>query len=146
MSDIGTAVSLLVATVELAQVRSIRNAIRANLIAAGGVEGPLGTITMPKPVGPTREQPREIEHARRLIVQPEPRVLPRQVITPDPIVESAPIVPDPNASDGSHLNNPLVPPWKMPLPAPHDGCVIIVKQPPPPPDLINKGSLVDLYV
>jgi hypothetical protein len=144
MSDLGTAVSLLVATAELGQVRAIRNAVRANLIAAGGVEGALGTITMPKGVGLTREQPREVEYAPRRVIEPMPAYEPRQTVRPDPIVEPASVVPSVDAGVESRLDHPLVPPWRMPLPEDEDALRPIIKCPPPPAEFVHKGLLIDL--
>jgi hypothetical protein len=152
MPDIGTAVELIVAISDLAVVKDIRNAIRANLIAAGGIEGPLGNIEMPHPPPPTRNFEPEIRFHRTPLVagvttydRPPivriDRVTDTRAVTPANRIEEIECEPRRNAKEG-----PLVPPWRMPLVPENAGVRPVIKCPPPPPDVINKGSLIDFFM
>jgi hypothetical protein len=154
MADIGTAVSYLTAVIELAQVKSVRKAMRANLIAAGGIEGPLGNIEMPKPLGP---QTRESVVVPRHGVRQSPAVatsMPVPVVRTETVVERVPAVasvdriemlpPEPHRH--REHGGPLVPPWQMPLVPDASVGPIVIKCPPPPPDVISKGQLLDFFM
>jgi len=134
---------LLVAGFELQAVRSIRDAVRANLLAAGGVEGPLGTITNRVPTAASAEPTPRIEP--RLVHRPDPRFEPREVIQPQPdrVIpdQFAPIEPE----RPTRLISPLLPPWKqLPPPAPTPEY-IQVKFDPPKADA-NTGTMLDLFI
>lgn len=153
MTDIGTAVSLLVAITDLAVVKSIRKAIKANLIAEGGIEGPLGNIEMPKPLG-TRTRESEPEDGYHSTVRPEQQLtatsMPVPIVRIDRVVQYVRDVPPvdaietmPEEPHRHRENGPLVPPWLMPLPEPSRSRPVI-KCPPRPADVFNKGSMLDL--
>ena len=158
MADLGTAVAFLTAVVELAQVKSIRNAMKANLIARGGIEGPLGNIEMPKPLGPrTRESLAPTGYTVLPNRQGVMKVAATPIVRTELILVHVPAVPSPNASEmlpaEPHRHReyglshgPLVPPWKMPLVPDEATAVQVIKCPPPPPDVISKGLLLDFFM
>ncbi|MEM8875672.1 MAG: hypothetical protein AAGD32_15610 [Planctomycetota bacterium] len=64
---------------DLKLVQGLTGAIRANLLAAGGRPGPLGTVQMPRPLSADRPVDRfEPRHT----VEPQPRIEPRKVHHP----------------------------------------------------------------
>lgn len=151
MSDLATGVQLLQAIIDLKVVKSIRNAIRANQLKAGGVEGPLGNIENPKPG--VRGQ---------IGIEPEPRYEPRPVVHPEPRFESRvvhyrtverpalaelrdPVLPEQSAPPVER-KSPLTPPWEMPMPLVEKPIVKVVKYEAAQPDLISKGMLIDLFI
>src|SRR5687768_10862868 len=98
MADLGTAVAFMTAVVELAQVKSIRNAIKANLLAKGGIEGPLGNIEMPKPLGPrTRETVAPAGYVAIPNRQGVMKCAATPIVRTDTIVERVPAVPTVNS-------------------------------------------------
>jgi hypothetical protein len=136
-------IELLVAVTQLAAVRAVTDAVKANLIAAGGIEGPLGTVTMP---GKRSLDSVELssEYGQRRVIHPEPRYEPRQVIHPEPRIEIAPPVQPEQPPKPMDLGQPLPPPWKMPLPLPPIE-VEVVKYVQPKPDVGRRGSMIDLW-
>ncbi|MFT3786836.1 MAG: hypothetical protein QM770_11825 [Tepidisphaeraceae bacterium] len=144
VSGTNSNIALIVATMDLLAVRSITRAVRANLIAAGGVPGPLGTVEMPKPVGDGMI--REPRFEPRWVYHPTPRFTPRPVHHPDPIFERpvtfAPLEPE----RPSRLIYPLLPPWKQ-LPPPRESVAqVVVKYAPAPPDHQVRGSILDVFL
>ncbi len=136
-------IELIVATLDLALVRSIRNAVRANLIAAGGVPGPLGTVTNPGPRG-DRYDPEPRFEPRR-VIHPEPRYERRPVIHPTPRVEILPAwAIEPEQPARPHTLLP--PPWKMPIPMETNSSPLVVKYEQASPEIISKGSLLDTFI
>jgi hypothetical protein len=146
-----SAVAAIVALADLAVVQNITSAIRKNLIAAGGVPGPLGTIQMPKKHGRAdggdtvtinpepRFEPRPVYH-------PTPRFEPRKVHHPDPVFKQpttlAPLQPE----QPSRQVSPLTPPWKeIPLLKTEVNAAVIKYQV-ARPDQIRKGSIIDVFL
>lgn len=136
---------------DLAAVQSITSAVRKNLLAAGGVPGPLGTINMPVKharsggadtvtINPEpRFEPRPVYH-------PTPRFEPRKVHHPDPVFKHpttlAPLQPE----QPSRQVSPLTPPWKeIPLPK-TDAVAVVVKYQAARPDQTRKGSIIDVFL
>lgn len=152
MPDIGTAVTLLTSIIELKEVRAIRSAIRANLIAAGGVEAPLGNVEMPHP--PSCDADRERGYYTLL---PAPQIPPaspaRTIVRHEPVVEYVRAVPTVEEAPPSECeprpaikSNPLAPPWHMPVEPNRCAARPVIKCPPKPPDVISKGTLLDFFV
>lgn len=151
MSDLATSVELLQAVIDLKVVKLLTNAIRANTLKKGGVEGPLGNIENPKPG--VRGQ---------FGIEPEPRYEPRRVIHPEPRYETRVVhhrtverlalidlkQPPPPEQTAPPLptSSPLAPPWRMPLPIEQPLALKIVKCEAVRPDLICKGMLIDLFI
>ena len=73
--------ALLPVAFELKAVSGITDAVTNNLLAAGGVPGPLGTVIMPKGNG-GRFGPAAVNS-----ISPEPRIEPRHVHQPEPRIE-----------------------------------------------------------
>lgn len=150
MPDIGTAVSYLLAVVDLTEVKSIRNAIKANLIAKGGIEGPLGNVEMPHRDPPLRNLESNIRFDRRPLVQ---TYLPRPEVRSETVVERVRAVPAADRIEATDCEphttakeGPLAPPWRLPL-VPEDTSVRpVIKCAPKPPDVISKGSLLDFFL
>ncbi len=132
-------------------MRGITGAIRANLIAAGGVPGPLGTINMPvkharSDAGDTVTINPEPRFEPRPVYHPTPRFEPRKVHTPDPVFKHpttlAPLQPE----QPSRLVSPLTPPWKeIPLPK-AEGNAVVIKYQVARPDQTRKGSIIDVFL
>jgi hypothetical protein len=141
MSD--ASIELLVALSDLKRVRSIRGAVKANLIAAGGVPGPLGTVQMPGRAGDAYVPSARFES--RPVHEPTPRFQPRPVIEPTPRVDVPPQFAPLHPEQPARLANPLTPPWKMPPQIESSSGVPQVKYEVRPPDVISKGSLLDLF-
>lgn len=153
MTDIGSAVSLIVAISQLKAVQAVRRPILANLIARGGIEGALGTVTMPHGRVPLPERKPDTQfHDRQLIAAVDHRHQPapvRTVTTVErvravPAIERIDVIQcEPRPTEKS---SPLLPPWRMPIAEPVDQSSIVIKCPAPPPDVINKGSLLDFFM
>ncbi|MEM6315527.1 MAG: hypothetical protein AAF743_15675 [Planctomycetota bacterium] len=79
-----TTPALIAPYFDLLAVRGITGAIRANLLAAGGRPGPLGTVQMPKPA-PTQKPAATFEP--RKVITPTPTIEPRRVHRPAERVE-----------------------------------------------------------
>lgn len=153
MTDIGTAVSLLVAVSDLAVVKDIRNAIRANLIARGGIEGPLGNIEMPHRDPPLRNLEEEIRFERTPLVAGVTTYANRPIVRDVTVVERTQAVPAVDRIEPTDCEprttakeGPLAPPWRMPLPCESVSGRPVIKCPPPPPDVISKGTLLDFFM
>lgn len=76
--------ALIVPYFDLFVVQGITGAIKANLLAAGGREGPLGTVQMPRPLSVDSPVDR---FESRLVHEPTPRIEPRLVHRPRVAVE-----------------------------------------------------------
>ena len=150
MSDLGTAVSLLQAVIDLKAVKSIRAAIRINTLKQGGVEGPLGNIENPKP-------------ARGQIgIDPQPRYEPRRLFHPSPQIDSRDVhhrmverpalidlrqpLPPEQTSPSAKSKGPLLPPWQLPLPIAQPPTIKVVKYGVSSPDLKCKGQMIDTFI
>ena len=172
--DYGTLAALLVAAIELKEVQDIRQAVRANLIAAGGVPGALGTITMPHHRSETHgafgwrdsddrhggvtvqtfvsqkaQSSRLLAHSCEQRPGCTPRAAfrddtTRQANRPAASVDPAARV-EAEPPLGERLT-PLVPPWRLPLPIESAGAVRVIRWEAPKPDLMHKGQLVDLFL
>ncbi len=143
MSDLSSAVGVLVAALDLALVRSITSAVQANLIAAGGVPGPLGTIEMPGPFPRGRTDSYEI--GPREVIEPTPRFLPRLTHEPDPRVVDPGIIPI-HPEQPSRLEAPFEPVWKQLPPVDEKRTVTQVKYAVVRVDLHRKGTMLDIFV
>jgi hypothetical protein len=153
MTDIGTAVSFLVAVSDLAVVKDIRNAIRANLLARGGIEGPLGNTEMPHRDPPTRNLESQIRFERKPLVAGVTTYAQRPIVRDVTVVERTQAVPAIDRIEPTDCEprttakeGPLAPPWRMPIVPETASCRTVIKCPPPPPDVINKGSLLDFFM
>lgn len=153
MTDIGSAVSLIVAISELKAVQAIREPIHANLIARGGIDGALGTVTMPHGRVPLPERKLGTQFleqpSRGPIANPHPA--PRARV--ETIVERVQAVPATDSTEvvvceprPTEKTGPLVPPWRMPLDTQNANPPTVIKCPPPPPDVMSKGSLLDFFM
>jgi hypothetical protein len=144
--------SLIVALADLSAVRAVTGAINANLPKTG----PLGTIPASATLGDPQPRPKlsdepEARLAPQPVFHPEPRFDPRFVVHPQPRIEEIPpqyVGTDAPASiDQKHSSNPILPPWREPILLPHPQDVVIepkvIRQ---TVDLINKGTLLDLFV
>lgn len=143
MSDLASAVGVLVAALDLALVRSITSAVEANLIAAGGVPGPLGTIIMPGPA--PRGQTDSYEVGPREVIEPAPRFLPRLTHEPEPRVVDPGVVPI-HPEHPSRLESPFEPVWKQLPPVEEKRTVTQVKYVHVRVDLHRKGTMLDIFV
>lgn len=133
-----TGVNLLVASLDLELVRLIRGAI------APGID--CGQTQVQKHV----LEPRFVHHPDpriepRDVYHPTPRFEPRPVYHPTPRFEPLPSAPPIQPEEQVHKSQALPPPWKQPvwetpLPAP-----VVVKLVQHRPDIVNKGSLIDLF-
>lgn len=143
----GGGVSLLVAALDLSLVRSIRSAMRAADLAAGGVPGPLGTIQDRHTIHPQTVHEPEPRIEPRKVIHPTPHFLPRPVIHPVERYEILPPVPvrAEQTEHPVHLGAPLPPPWKQPIwetPIPPQPVIKVITL---KPDIQNKGSLIDIF-
>jgi hypothetical protein len=145
-----SSVAAIVAMADLAVVQNITSAIRANLLAAGGVPGALGTITMPVKHArgnDTVEISPEPRFESRPVHKPTPRFEPRKVHHPDPIVKQpttlAPLQPE----QPSRQVSPLKPVWKeMPLPKTEAPASVVIKYQAARPDQVRRGSIIDVFL
>jgi hypothetical protein len=135
--------SLVIATISLKLTESLIKAIDAR---APGVPAP-GQVAR----GDDRFEPRQVIHPDprylpRQILHPTPRYLPRPVLHPTPRVENRP---SPTVEKPAPFNPtpwPFPPVWKV-LPALHShSCTPILKIAAPRIDILNKGTLVDLFI
>lgn len=145
--------SLIVALSDLKVVRLIRDAMRTADLQAGGIPGPLGTIINPKPEGSEQDRRSTVlvptlRIEPRPVLHPTPRIEPRKVYHPTPRIE--PKCPPPcepvQPEKGCHIPCPIQPPWKVrpweiPIP-PQPHVKLIVHR----TDVINKGSLIDMFI
>ncbi len=150
MSDLSTAVDLLVAVIDLKVVKSIRNAVRVNTLKKGGVEGPLGNIENPKPVHGSFGVIVEPRYEQRRVFHPEPtyeaRIVHHRTVERPAIADlKQPLLPEQMAPPAIQ-KSPLVPPWQMPLPIVAVPTIKVVKYEAPQPDQICKGMLVDQFI
>ncbi|MBC7784439.1 MAG: hypothetical protein H7144_11425 [Burkholderiales bacterium] len=147
----GTQVSLIVASLDLQMIKSIRGAINANLPKTG----PLGTI--PADANPATPRPHvkfqsdtgaSPTIAPRQVIHPTPHFEPRPVIHPEPRVVDAPqhcaISPEQSASLAK--SNPIKPPWRVIPPVIPDVVIIQTKVMQQKVDVIHKGTLLDLFI
>ena len=135
--------SLAIATVSLKLTESLIKAIDAR---APGVHAP-GQVGRCD----DRYEPRQVIHPDprylpRQVIHPTPRYLPRPVLHPTPRVENKPA---PTCEKPAPFNPtpwPFPPVWKV-LPVAHSpSSAPILKIPPPRLDILNKGTLVDLFI
>lgn len=150
-------ISLLVATLDLAVVKSIRDAIRTADLSSGK-QFPVTAIgPAPNPLNGCGGAGDCYEHRRHIMPEPvyEPRrhytpapeFLPRPVIHPVPRVEPG-CVPCPPVPHGCEPMKkcPIEPPWasvpwKNPTPAP-DKIKVVVKV----HDKDRRGQIIDLFI
>jgi hypothetical protein len=144
-------ISLLVASLDLALVRSITDAMRAADIASGRGQPASG-------LGPA---PTLIE--RRFRIEPEPEILPRERIEPEPRIEPRQVIRPADRYEPRDQRD-LIPvpaecykpckkhtleapwqvlPWEQPLPCRVEPKLKVVVK---PPDIVHKGSLIDFFI
>ena len=169
MSDLAAIATLIIATAELSAVRAVTRPIEANLAAAGGIKGALGTYTMPhgpsqthgadgwtptpnRPsIGPAaRRQPTDIAlhilQRREACTLPPPESSTRAAFVGD---ETRLANQPRQASDLTstpRLPSPLLPPWRLPLPGVEQSVAPLVKWVAAPPDPNRRGRLVDVFL
>lgn len=150
MSDLSTAVDLLVAVIDLKVVKSIRNAVRVNTLKKGGVEGPLGNIENPKPVHGSFGVNLEPRYEQRRVIHPEPtyetRIVHHRTVERPAIADLKQPLPAEQIAPPAAQKSPLVPPWEMPLPIVSAPTIKVVKYEAPRPDQNCKGMLIDLFI
>lgn len=136
-------IAMMTAVLDLKMVQSIRAGIKANLIAAGGVPGPLGTVTMPGPAPKGQSQQTRIEPPLKF--RPDPRFEARPVHTPTPKFVARPEIPVAGQPPVREVTGPE-PIWKKlpeiekPAPVLEPKCKFEVA------DVIHRGQLIDLFV
>lgn len=152
------AIDLIVATLDLNLVRSVRHAMRAADLAAGRGQpvsslGPAPSSIRPRPVHePTpRFEPRPVH-------EPTPRFDPRPVHHPEPAVRPDVPAPVPAVAEPEQsriADSPIQPPWKtLPWDAPPTvACPAKAAQVAPRlklvsgrPDVALRGTILDLFV
>jgi hypothetical protein len=142
--DLGAQAGLLAAAANLKVVTSLVTAMRRadKAIAAERLKALRGEpIFEPRPhIHPTPEfEPRPVIH-------PTTRFEPRLTIHPQTRVDDRPACDDPGKANARHLAALLPPPWKMPVwknpitPAPK---IKVIQH---RTEVVNKGSLVDLFL
>lgn len=135
----------MTAMTDLKVVQAITGAMKANLLAAGGVAGPLGTVQMPAKIAKSERQSDIVEITGRPTIEPTPRIEPRPVIRLEPRVvdgQTLPIEPE----MPSRQTSPIPPVWKTmpniePEPKPR-----IVQYEPLRAEAMTRGRLVDVFV
>jgi hypothetical protein len=142
-------VSLIVASLDLQLVRLIRGAMRVADMQGGGGTGGLplaSTVNRDIQPQPKLKQHQQIEP--RPVFHPTPYFAPRPVIHPQPRVVNPPPVAcapvEPEKEPRSHC--PIQPPWKLlpwqtPIP-PRPVIKTVVHR----TDVVNKGSLIDMFI
>jgi hypothetical protein len=142
-------VSLIVASLDLQLVRLIRGAMRvADMQGGAGSSGlPLASaVNRDIQPRPKLKQQQQIEP--RPVFHPTPYFTPRPVIHPQPRVVNPPPVAcapvEPEKAPRSH--SPIQPPWKQlpwqtPIP-PKPVIKTVVHR----TDVVNKGSLIDMFI
>lgn len=147
-------ISLLVATFDLAIVKSIRDAIRTADLASGK-QFPITAIgPSPNPLigcGIRKDCYEDRKHflaepvyERRLHVHPTPVYEPREVIRPAPRVEvdCPPAPPECKPMKLGGLEAPWhSTPWKNPTPAPEKIKVVVRVN-----DKVQRGQIIDLFI
>lgn len=153
MTDLTSVASLLVAASQLAAVRAVTVPVKANLLAAGGVEGALGTITMPRRDLPTHNIAVNSRFNDPKRLPAVTQCTPTTIVRTDTVVIHTPIVPPVERIElveseprPTCKTSPLVPPWRMPLPSDESHVRLVIKCPPPPPDVMSKGMLLDFFM
>ena len=137
-------VSAIVATLDLKLVQMLRAAMADHGTKAATALGP-----RPNDVEPRKRFDPEPEIEPRQRIQPTPRIEPRRVYHPTPRyvanAEPPPPVCDASPSEPDPGRCKIQPPWKVrpwetPVPMKSEVKVIVVR-----PDIVNKGSLIDLF-
>ena len=119
--------------------------MQANLIAAGGVAGPLGTVQMPAKLAKVERQLDIVEITGRPTIEPTPRFEPRQVICPEPRVidgRTTPVEPE----MPSRQVSPIPAVWKTMPEISAEPKPRIVHYEPITADAFVRGRLVDVFV
>ena len=171
-NDLRVQAQLITAIFDLSVVKSIRGAIRANLLKKGGREGPLGNIENPKPppslpnfgeqhhAGLAERPPvlldapiarrRAVEAAERCECRHTPRSTDAGFALPS-LIPTDVTLPASDAERASGVPSrrvsPLVPPWEMPLPvAPPPPAIRVVKYQAARADQNGKGRQIDFVM
>ena len=170
-SDPQVQAALITAIFDLAVVKSIRGAIRVNLLKKGGREGLLGNIENPKPppsqanFGEQRH-PGAVDRPSVLLDVPiarlrpveassrcENRAMPRSTDLAAPLPDLTPTdvtLPTSDAERASGVasrhESPLVPPWQLPLPIAAPLAIRVVKYDAACADLNGKGKMLDFFL
>jgi hypothetical protein len=146
-------INLIVATLDLQLVRSIRDAIHS-ADAASGKLFPVASI------GPA---PNPDRFFRQELRAPEPVYKPRRHIHPEPLYERRPVIhptvrvepkpdfrrpePCPEVIPAHKSTNPIQPPWKvLPWNQPPAQPAVLVKRVVQRVDIHHKGNLLDLFL
>ena len=147
-----TAVSLIVASLDLQLVRLLRDAIRTTELSDPSCAcGPAG-----------HPSHNSVGHQSRPVLTPEPVIEPPLHLHSSPIIEPREVIrldpevlpPDPalcpDFTADFNRASPIEPPWKV-LPwerAEPPACppVKVVKRVLPPPDIAHKGTLIDFFI
>ncbi|HEY8668594.1 MAG TPA: hypothetical protein VIL86_18250 [Tepidisphaeraceae bacterium] len=142
-------VNLITATLDLQLVRLLRGAIRTADIASG-----VRRDIAPQPTIEPRQHfhPEPIIEPRRHI-HPQPKLDPRSILRalpacPPPSCQPCPIPSEPAPDPVTRCKHPnaILPPWKQPIwntPIPPRPIVkLLIHR----TDIINKGSLIDLFL
>lgn len=134
--------SLLIAAVDLKMTQTLIKALDARapgLPSGGGMVTPAARYEPRQVLNPT---PRYLP---RTVLHPTPRFLPRPVLHPTPR-QAHPMLPPCQELKSNPTPWPFPPTWKL-LPPPHPHSPVqILKINPPRIDILNKGTLVDLFI
>jgi len=147
-------ISLLVATFDLAIVKSIRDAIRTADLASGKCFPVAAIGPAPNPLNCCHDRRDCFEHRKHFLsepvyeprrhIHPTPRYEPRPVIHPTPRVEAECPPPTPECKP-MKLGGPEAPwhstPWKNPTPAPEKIKVVVRVN-----DKVHRGQIIDLFI
>jgi hypothetical protein len=143
--NIDSSIALMTAMTDLKVVQAITGAMKANLLAAGGVAGPLGTVQMPAKLPKAERLSDTVEITGRVTVEPTPRVEPRPVIRPEAQVVDGQTIPiEPEMP--SRLTSPIPPVWKTMPKIEAEPKPRVVTYEPIPNGSFGKGRLVDVFV
>jgi hypothetical protein len=146
MSSLASNVSLIVASLGLAEVQAVTGAIRAADLASATQAGPVGNLPAADGLVPQRVHPNPC-YAQRQIIHPTPRYLPRPVLHPTPRVEPEGCAASCGKSPPPHITPGPPPPWEI---LPQAATVVPnaqnIKIVPCQPDYIDRGRLIDLFM
>jgi hypothetical protein len=147
MSALASNVNVIVATLGLAEVQSVIDAIKAVDQGSGREASPAGIAAAPDGLAPCQSVFPNPCYAPRQIIHPEPRYEPRPVLHPTPRVEWQGCAPAWKKCEPPHITPGPPPPWKI-LPQAAtavpiaQNIKIVLRQ----PDYIDRGRLIDLFI
>lgn len=142
--NIDSSIALMTAMTDLKVVQAITGAMKANLLAAGGVAGPLGTVQMPAKVAQPECRSDVVEITGRSTVEPAPRFEPRPVVRPEARVADGKTIPiEPEMP--TRQTSPIPAVWKtMPRIEPEPKPRVMTYEA-APIGSSGKGRLVDVF-